>query len=385
MGINDRDYARHAPPHPSTGRIGRGERAPMSVTGWIIALCCAVYIFNVFGPKVPTLVDVELLGTTTKELSGIKRSEFKFSQIVVPIVRGRQEGVISLENLKSGDRVVGLGVQEVRLGERAVARQKYSLEPLLMSWGFFSTAKALAWNDPIGGWGGLQVWRFVTFQFLHSQHSINHILFNMIALFFFGGMVEQYLGRKRFLAFYLLCGACGALTYLILNGAGVGCQALFGPDFKIPGLLINDPLTPLVGASAGVFGVILAGAYLAPNAEVLLFFIIPMKLRTLAYGLLCWALLVVIFGGANAGGEAAHIGGAIAGFYFIRNPHHLHGMFDFMGQFDPTSRTAKARAAVRRSGVQHSEIDRILAKIRESGLHSLTDDEKRTLREASRR
>jgi hypothetical protein len=93
----------------------------------------------------------------------------------------------------------------------------------------------------------------------------------------------------------------------------------------------------------------------------------------------------VFFGGANAGGEAAHIGGAIAGFYFIRNPHHLHGMFDFMGQFDPTSRTAKARAAVRRSGAQHTEIDRILGKIRQSGLHSLTDDEKRTLREASRR
>jgi hypothetical protein len=129
----------------------------------------------------------------------------------------------------------------------------------------------------------------------------------------------------------------------------------------------------------------MAGAFLAPNAQVMLFFIIPMRLKTLAYGLVCVALVAVFFGWTNAGGEAAHIGGALAGFYFIRNPHHLHGMFDFLGQFDPTSRVAKVRAAQRRAGVQGTEIDRILSKIRQGGLNSLTEAEKGTLREASRR
>ncbi len=371
MGIYDRDYSRasHAPRTPSGFRAG--GRNPLSVTGWIIAACVVVYVFNVFGPKVPTLVSTTLLQSVSPaEIAGIRASDFAVSPI-------------QWEKNRPRGQMIGRAV--VQLGGRPVAIQEFRLDPLLMHWGYFSTAKAVIWHDTITGWSGLQVWRFISFQFLHSDVSIDHILFNMLTLFFFGGMVEQYLGRKRYLAFYLLCGICGALMYLLLNGLGVGGQALFGPRFNVPGLLVNDPTLPLVGASAGVFGVIMAGAFLAPNAQVMLFFIIPMRLKTLAYGLVCVALVAVFFGWTNAGGEAAHIGGALAGFYFIRNPHHLHGMFDFLGQFDPTSRVAKARAAQKRSGVQGTEIDRILSKIRQGGLNSLTEAEKGTLREASRR
>jgi hypothetical protein len=117
-----------------------------------------------------------------------------------------------------------------------------------------------------------------------------------------------------------------------------------------------------------------------------MFFVIPMRLSTLAYGLLGFAVLAVIFGWTNAGGEAAHIGGALAGWWFIRNPGHLHGFFDFLGQYDPTSRVAKARVAVRRgrAGGNDAEVNRILDKITAQGLHSLTEGEKRALREASR-
>ena len=132
----------------------------------------------------------------------------------------------------------------------------------------------------------------------------------------------------------------------------------------------------------------MAAAFLAPNARVLLFFVFPMRLGTLAYGLLGFALLAVVFGWANAGGEAAHIGGALAGWWFVRNPAHLHGFFDFLGQYDPTSRVARARVAVRRGGSpagDMAEVNRILDKITARGLHSLTEAEKRTLREASRK
>ena len=134
-----------------------------------------------------------------------------------------------------------------------------------------------------------------------------------------------------------------------------------------------------------------------PNATVLLFFVFPMRLKTLAYGIVLFAFAAVFFGFDNAGGQAAHLGGAMAGFYFIRRPHHLHGFFDFMGRVDPTSRSAKARRAgnVRAKGKPNIaggaavkdeiEIDRILAKIHDRGLQSLNDREKKILREASRR
>ncbi len=124
----------------------------------------------------------------------------------------------------------------------------------------------------------LQVWRFITFQFLHASPS--HLFFNMLSLYFFGPMVEQYLGQRRYLAFYLLCGAAGAALYLLLMFIGV---------------MHETPLTPLVGASAGIFGILIAAATrIAPNTTVMLMFPpIPMRLKTLAWILLGIAVLTV--------------------------------------------------------------------------------------------
>lgn len=244
----------------------------------------------------------------------------------------------------------------------------YFIDPfvnhLLVQWLHLSTDHAI--------WG-LQYWRFIGFQFLHA--NFQHLLFNMIGLYFFGPLVEQYLGGKRFLAFYLLCGIFGAVLYLILNLGGY----IFGDN--VPGLLFNDTATPLVGASAGVFGILLAGAFLAPKIKVLVFFIIPMKLSTLAYLLVAVAVFTVLFGKNNAGGEAAHLGGAAAGWYFIRNPHHLNGFFDFLGKADPTSK----HFAWKDRGVTQGDVDRILDKVHKKGLASLSAKEKKILHNASRK
>ena len=211
-----------------------------------------------------------------------------------------------------------------------------------------------------------------------------------VGLFFFGSVVERFLGSKRYLAFYLLCGILGACTYLLLNVIGLGVYKMTGQD-SLPVLLFNNPETVLVGASAGVFGVIMASAYLMPNATVYLFLVLPMKLATLAYGLVIFALLAVFFGWNNAGGEAAHIGGAVSGFYFIRHTQHLHGFFDLLGRVDPTSKSKSKRRMTNRSNgkkasmVDEAEIDRILSKIHEKGLASLTEKEKKILHKASGR
>lgn len=168
---------------------------------------------------------------------------------------------------------------------------------------------------PIEAWGvftvnaavlHMQLWRFITFQFLHA--NTDHILFNMLGLFFFGPLIESYLGSKRYLAFYLICGIAGPIMYMV---------------FWATGFMIRDPNVPMVGASAGIFGVLVAGAMLAPNATVLIYGIFPMRLKVMALLLLGIAGYTVWTGGPNAGGEAAHLGGAAMGFFLIRNPQIL--------------------------------------------------------------
>jgi membrane associated rhomboid family serine protease len=167
--------------------------------------------------------------------------------------------------------------------------------------GYFSFAKAFQ---------ELQLWRIVTFQFLHDPFSITHVAFNMFGLYMFGPMIENMLGRRRYLAFYLLCGVAGPLMYLLIMSSG---------------LLTMDVHTPLIGASAGVYGVLIAAARMAPSAWVqLLFPPIPMQLRTLAWIMIGMAVLVVFTRGSNAGGEAAHLGGAAMGFWLISNPNVLN-------------------------------------------------------------
>ena len=209
-----------------------------------------------------------------------------------------------------------------------------------------------------------QFWRLIGFQFLHAHDFLGHLIFNMIGLYFFGPMVERYLGSKRYLAFYLLCGMAGALLYSLLNLGGFVAQQSLGVA-QVPILLVGDIATPLIGASAGVFGVIMAGAFLAPSATVLVFFILPMRLATMAYALVGISFFTLLVNGHNAGGEAGHLGGAIAGWYFIRQPHQLHNFFDILGKADPTSHHYRAGGTRGRAGqpsrnAEQQKIDRIL-------------------------
>lgn len=234
----------------------------------------------------------------------------------------------------------------------------------------------------------LEVWRLITFQFLHSPATITHILFNMIGLWIFGPMVERYLGGKRYLAFYLVCGLFGGLTFIVLNVLGNQLNV------QIPGLLTYNLSQPLVGASAGVFGVIVACAYISPHTEIMLLFPpIPMKMRTFAYGYVAIALISLLMGSHNAGGEAAHIGGAIAGFVFIRKSHLLTDFFDVFGDSRPSSNAAPKRSKKTKSvyrnyknspGPHPDEIDKVLRKVSASGLASLTEREKKVLADASK-
>lgn len=378
MGIEDRSYMKQGGGHIDSTRRRLGGLAFVSVNTWLIIICVAVFVADSFLPTrwiwtgritdVPAGVSLDSVDRWQLTLGPEQR------QVVTRLVqtpRGPQpikQEVVRREVLASKNGPA-IGMAELR--------PMHFLESML----YLSTARMIY---------GVEFWRLIGFQFLHSHDMLVHILFNMLGLYFFGPLVEQALGGKRYLAFYLLCGICGALLYLVLNVAGIAAAGIFGPDFRIPGLLFHDLDTPLIGASAGVFGVIMAGAYLAPDAMVLVFFVLPMRLATVAYGLVAIAAVSLLLSTSNAGGQAAHLGGAAAGWFLIRRPHHLHGFFNVLGRFDPTSRSGRARRAARAAGrkgnqAEQMEIDRILEKISRSGIQSLTASEKRALRSASGR
>ena len=375
MGFADRDWNRERT---------RRRRPGWSVNGWIIALCVAVFVVDGFlGRRIGATITIARTTLQGQPLRG----DAALGRPAAPPVTLEQaaewgDGVLQAAD-RAGVAQRGVLVQGLQRDGKIVGLRFSLPSTPLKSLLYFSTSSALFGDDGAGlppGWP--QVWRFVGFQFLHAD--LTHLIFNMLGLWFFGPVVERYLGGKRYGAFYLLCGICGAAMYLLLNFLGTQVVS-WRPGSHVPFLLLNDPTTPLIGASAGVFGVVMAAAYLAPNAEVLLYFVLPMRLRTLAYTLVAVAMATLILGSGNAGGEAAHLGGAIAGFWLIRRPHLLHRLFDWMGTVDPTSRSRRVRRNQARGVVEIAEIDRILDKIRRQGLHALSEAERQALREASRR
>ncbi len=345
MGIYDRDYIRDG------SRSGRSIGMPrlLSFNGWLILSNVAVFLLTIVAARAPVAVYFETrLNQTIPATATLD---------VEPVYRDSQmRPVSSLRGMRVPGEVYRFVF--VRGNPEPVGIEVHRLHDPVSAFGYFST-----WS----GFFGIEMWRFVTFQFLHANWV--HLAMNMFGLWVFGGIVESQLGFKKYAAFYLVCGIFGAVGYLALNflGAGLGLQ--------LPGLLFDNLRTPLVGASAGVFGVIMACAYIAPQERVILILLpVPLRLWMLAYGYVAIAAFNLLSGGRNAGGDAAHIGGAVAGYFFIRNSHLLRDFFDIFGD----SRKPPARGDDR-------EVDRILDKTRAEGIGSLTEAERETLRRETER
>ncbi|QYK49534.1 MAG: rhomboid family intramembrane serine protease [Phycisphaeraceae bacterium] len=361
MGISDRDYARH--PGRARGstsgrmRLGVGSLRLLSFNAWLIGLNVAIFVLGILlaGRGVPVLIERSIDPSTPPKAKLVILDQMLTTggQPVAPGTPVPSSGYFRRPILIEGtNQIVGTAL--------------YQMMDPLTAFGHFSTYQ---------GFQRVEVWRLVTFQFLHANFA--HLLLNMLGLYFFGGTVERNLGFKKYAAFYLVCGIFGGLAYLLLNVLG---NVL---PFQIPGLLFHATMMPLVGASAGVFGVIVACAYLEPRESVQLLFIpIGIPLPWFAYGYVLFSILNLLSGGKNAGGDAAHVGGAIAGYYFIRHSHLLRDFFDvFTDSRRPQGQRGRGGAGVD----AEREIDRILAKVRATGADSLTGAERRTLRSATAR
>ena len=168
-----------------------------------------------------------------------------------------------------------------------------------------------------------EYWRLISYQFLHAD--LGHVFFNMWALYFFGSAVEQIFGSKRFLIYYLACGVGGALFSSLLAGTGIYHHGVVGYQaqqsvqelanyINYSGVVEVWEFIPLVGASAAVYGIMVAAAFMFPTAQVsLLFPPITLSLRNLSLIVIGIATLTVLMSGSNAGGEAGHLGGILVG------------------------------------------------------------------------
>ncbi len=353
MGIADRAYIRDE--NTRSGGFGLGTGGPirfnkLSVITWLIVINIAIFVIDMMLPI------VNIHDATAIDLRATQQQIDRAVPLDVPQPTPLKPG-------KSWSVPLVDPVTNQKVGE-----ELYRSWHFLNGWGHFSLTK---------GFLSLEVWRVVSYQFLHA--NVSHLFFNMFGLFMFGGMVEQFLGSKKFLSFYLLCGISGGLLYLII----VGLVALGVP---LPGTLAATSIyTPLIGASAGVFGVIIACAKISPNQSVYLLLLpIPLKLKWLAYGYVAFAAFNLISGGNNAGGDAAHIGGAIAGYFYIRNTHLLRGFLDF--GIGPAPKNPGGRHP-RPSGPPtrlERKADKILEKVHAKGMQSLSEREKKILNKSAK-
>lgn len=198
-------------------------------------------------------------------------------------------------------------------------------------------------------------WSVVTYMFLHGD--LMHLLFNMLALFFFGPRVEDRILSRQFAILYFLSGITGALLSVIFS-----------------------PGAPIIGASGGVFGVMLAFAWFWPHERIFLWGVLPVPARMLVI-LTTMLALWSGFGGMGGGiAHFAHLGGYLGAFLYLRWLDRKRLAFKRQATAAPPDavrRVANYRAIDLTSvhEVNRGEIDRILDKINAQGLRSLTPQE----------
>ena len=236
-------------------------------------------------------------------------------------------------------------------------------------------------------------WTVVSYMFVHA--GIWHILFNMLLFYWFAQIFSGFYSSRQQLGLYLLGGLFGASFYL-----------LFYNLFPYFNAVVDDSY--LVGASASVLAIVVAAAVTAPNYNLNLLLIGPVKLKYIA--LVSIAIDLYSVRSANAGGHIAHLGGALAGYLFVSNIKNskditfwvqsvVDRVVDFFGKKSGKARmrvkyrrpktAAKARPETdeqyrNRRAADQIEVDRILDKIKRGGYDSLSKAEKRTLFEAGK-
>ena len=223
--------------------------------------------------------------------------------------------------------------------------------------------------------------------FLHA--NVFHLLFNMLWMYWFGQLFLAFFSARHFRGLYIFGGICGGLFYLLAyNVFPYFSQFLFG--------------SYLLGASASVLAIVVATAVRQPEYQVNFMFIGSVRLKYVALFMVVSDLLFVTSG--NGGGHIAHLGGALAGWWFASAlpkgmdvTRWINKVWDFFSGGFQWKGVKKPKMKVNQGGrkqdydynaqkkAQSDEIDRILDKLKKSGYSSLSTEEKKRLFDTSKK
>lgn len=226
-------------------------------------------------------------------------------------------------------------------------------------------------------------WTLLTYMFTH--YDFLHILFNMLWLYWFGGIFLQFFSEKQLGGLYILGGIAGALLFMIAYNVFPYFQSVSEYSF-------------LMGASASVMAIVFAVSFYRKDYEINLLLIGRIKIIWLALFSLVLDLLAIT--STNAGGHIAHIGGALFGIWFasaistgkdLTSPiNRMIDWFANLGKRKPKMKVTYKRTETdyeynARKSHESQELDRILDKLKHSGYESLSSEEKKKLFDASKK
>jgi len=214
--------------------------------------------------------------------------------------------------------------------------------------------------------GEYKIWQLFTYMFLHDNSSFWHIFFNMFILWMFGSELEYSWGSKEFLKYYFITGIGGGIFNLILSGA------------------------PTVGASAAVYGVMVAYALAYPDRLVYIYFLFPVKVKYLMGFLAILAFFSTLGSGGDRIAHAAHLGGIVVGFVYLKYwtlhfkvKGFLQNTFSSSGGSSSNLKYSSG-SKDNKTEFYRKKIDELLDKINKVGYLNLSEEEKKLLDEGSR-
>jgi membrane associated rhomboid family serine protease len=226
-------------------------------------------------------------------------------------------------------------------------------------------------------------WTIFTYMFLHE--GFLHILFNILWLYWLGRIFLEYLDGRKLLGVYILGGLAGAALYILAFNLFPAFEQVL-------------PVSRALGASAGVLAVVISISVYVPNYTIYLLFLGPVKLKYIAAFMI--VLDIISISGSNAGGHIAHLGGALFGWFFIRQYRKgrdiTRGINDLLTRTSSLfKRRSKLKVEYRKTKTDYEynkqkvmkqqHIDDILDKISKSGYESLTREEKEILFKVSKK